>query len=137
MGNYLVTGGAGFIGSHLTDTLIKDGHNVVIWDNMSTGKEENINKLATHFRVDVGTMIDPYNFWEPGRHPAGSVRCDFPSRRRGTHSAQLQRSNQVYQGQCAWHPSYVGVCKKGQVSSRICRIIIGVFRSVRQSICLH
>ena len=39
----LVTGGAGFIGSNLVDKLIDDGHEVVIIDNLSTGKEENIN----------------------------------------------------------------------------------------------
>jgi len=39
----LVTGGAGFIGSHLVDRLIKEGHRVIIIDNLSTGKKENIN----------------------------------------------------------------------------------------------
>ena len=42
----LVTGGAGFIGSNLVDKLIDDGHNVVIIDDLSTGKEENINSRA-------------------------------------------------------------------------------------------
>jgi len=39
----LVTGGAGFIGSHLVDTLIEQGHCVIIIDNLSTGKIKNIN----------------------------------------------------------------------------------------------
>ena len=39
---YLVTGGAGFIGSHITDRLLADGHRVRILDNFSTGKRENI-----------------------------------------------------------------------------------------------
>ena len=39
---YLVTGGAGFIGSHITDRLVADGHRVRILDNFSTGKHENI-----------------------------------------------------------------------------------------------
>ncbi len=41
MSNCLVTGGAGFIGSHLAERLIKDGHNVLLLDNLSTGKIEN------------------------------------------------------------------------------------------------
>ena len=40
--NFLVTGGAGFIGSHITDRLLADGHSVTILDNVSTGKRENI-----------------------------------------------------------------------------------------------
>lgn len=39
---YLVTGGAGFIGSHISDRLLADGHRVRILDNFSTGKRENI-----------------------------------------------------------------------------------------------
>lgn len=50
---YLVTGGAGFIGSHLTDELIKQGHEVVILDNLSTGKKENINSKAKFVKADI------------------------------------------------------------------------------------
>jgi len=42
----LVTGGAGFIGSHLTDRLLKEGHRVVVVDNLVTGSTENIAHLA-------------------------------------------------------------------------------------------
>ena len=40
---FLITGGAGFIGSHLTDRLIKKKHKVVVIDNLSTGRKENLN----------------------------------------------------------------------------------------------
>ncbi|MDP2696316.1 MAG: NAD-dependent epimerase/dehydratase family protein, partial [bacterium] len=43
---YLVTGGAGFIGSNLTDALIDQGHQVIVIDNLSTGKKENLNSKA-------------------------------------------------------------------------------------------
>lgn len=49
----LVTGGAGFIGSHLVDALIDNGFKVYIIDNLSTGKKENINKSAEFFLCDI------------------------------------------------------------------------------------
>lgn len=53
MAIYLVTGGAGFIGSHLVDRLIADGHDVVVIDNFSLGKEENINAKAKLYRQSI------------------------------------------------------------------------------------
>lgn len=41
----LVTGGAGFIGSHICERYVKEGHNVVIVDNLSSGRHENIERL--------------------------------------------------------------------------------------------
>ena len=46
----LVTGGAGFIGSHIVERLLNDGHNVVVIDDFSTGKKE---KLPEHKRLSV------------------------------------------------------------------------------------
>ena len=42
----LVTGGAGFIGSNLTRSLAGDGHRVLVLDNFSTGRRENLDDLA-------------------------------------------------------------------------------------------
>lgn len=49
----LVTGGAGFIASHLVDRLITDGHQVVVVDNLSAGQRENINPKAVFYEVDI------------------------------------------------------------------------------------
>jgi len=53
MAKIIVTGGAGFIGSHLVDALIKKGHDVLVLDNLSTGKREYINPQAKFFEVDL------------------------------------------------------------------------------------
>jgi len=49
----LVTGGAGFIGSNIADLFIENGYEVVIVDNLSTGKEEFINKKAIFYKKDI------------------------------------------------------------------------------------
>lgn len=54
----LVTGGAGFIGSHIVDLLIKSGHEVIIIDNMSTGQEKNINKKAKFYETNINAELD-------------------------------------------------------------------------------
>ena len=49
----LVTGGAGFIASHVTDAFIKDGHEVVVVDNLSSGKMEFVNPAAKFIQADI------------------------------------------------------------------------------------
>jgi UDP-glucose 4-epimerase len=49
----LVTGGAGFIGSHVVDAYIAAGHEVAVLDNFSTGSENNVNQAAAVHRVDL------------------------------------------------------------------------------------
>ncbi len=53
---YLVTGGAGFIGSHITETLLKAGHSVVIIDNLSTGERERIAPDAQFIETDMTNL---------------------------------------------------------------------------------
>ena len=59
----LVTGGAGFIGSHIVDLLIGEGHQVTVVDDLSTGRLENIHPDATFVKMDIaspalGTFFD-------------------------------------------------------------------------------
>ena len=49
----MVTGGAGFIGSHLVDRLIQEGHEAVVVDNLSTGKRKHVNRAARFYKLDV------------------------------------------------------------------------------------
>lgn len=58
MSTYLVTGGAGFIGSHLVEALLKDGHKVKVIDNLSTGKRERVPAGAAEFIQADFTKLD-------------------------------------------------------------------------------
>ncbi len=49
----IVTGGAGFIGSHIVDRCLADGHAVTIIDNLSTGRADNINRQADFYKNDI------------------------------------------------------------------------------------
>jgi nucleoside-diphosphate-sugar epimerase len=53
MAKIIVTGGAGFIGSNLVDALIKQGNDVSVIDNLSTGKKEHLNPKAKFFQEDL------------------------------------------------------------------------------------
>lgn len=54
----VVTGGAGFIGSHLTDALVERGFEVHVIDNLSGGRKENINPKAAFHKVDIRNLED-------------------------------------------------------------------------------
>ena len=57
MMKYVVTGGAGFIGSNLVDKLIARGEEVHVLDNFSTGKEENCNSRAKYHKIDISDKL--------------------------------------------------------------------------------
>jgi Nucleoside-diphosphate-sugar epimerases len=62
MSRILVTGGAGFIGSHLCDRLIRDGHDVICMDNYFTGNKDNIRHLIgnDHFELIRHDVVEPF-----------------------------------------------------------------------------
>ncbi|GBR76642.1 nucleoside-diphosphate sugar epimerase [Candidatus Termititenax persephonae] len=61
MTKVFITGGAGFIGSHLADAYVKQGQEVVALDDLSTGREENVAQLSAtgKFRLVKGSVLDP------------------------------------------------------------------------------
>ncbi|HJM41694.1 MAG TPA: NAD-dependent epimerase/dehydratase family protein, partial [Nitrospinota bacterium] len=72
----LVTGGAGFLGSHLCERLLADGHEVICMDNLLTGNDENVSHLSsvrfhmtrydvTHFLAVPGKLDYVYHFASP------------------------------------------------------------------------
>jgi UDP-glucose 4-epimerase len=56
MQKVVVTGGAGFIGSNMVDRLIHEGKEVIVLDNLSTGKLENVNSKATFYKIDLAEI---------------------------------------------------------------------------------
>ena len=58
MSRFLITGGAGFIGSHLSELLVAEGHEVVVLDNLSTGKRENLQSVEGQVRFLLGDVRD-------------------------------------------------------------------------------
>jgi len=66
----LVTGGAGFIGSHLTERLLKEGHTVYVLDDLSTGVIQNLDdvKANKELRIRIGSVLDSSLVEELARH---------------------------------------------------------------------
>ena len=58
MKKFLVTGGAGFIGSHLVLSLVNNGNSVVVLDNLSTGKLENLNLTGRDIKFIESNILD-------------------------------------------------------------------------------
>jgi UDP-glucose 4-epimerase len=61
MGTYLVTGGAGFIGSHIASALVERGDRVRVLDNLSTGNRDNLSVLAGRIEFVEGDLVNPHD----------------------------------------------------------------------------
>ncbi|MCS7228386.1 MAG: SDR family NAD(P)-dependent oxidoreductase, partial [Endomicrobia bacterium] len=77
----LVTGGAGFIGSHIVESLIEKGWEVVVYDNLSSGSLENLSHISSHKLTFIRGDILDYNTLEQAMRG-----CDYVSHQ----AAQLE-----------------------------------------------
>ena len=77
----LVTGGAGFIGSHLVDFLMKRGDEVVVYDNLTSGNIENLARWEDNTRFDFifADLLDPASIEQAiiARSLIGALRSSF------------------------------------------------------------
>src|SRR5262249_37036929 len=75
--NVLVTGGAGFIGSHLAEHLVREGHRVTVLDNEATGRRANVPRAARYLKADVSCAEELQSAFAAGPdavfHVAGQV----------------------------------------------------------------
>ncbi len=72
----LITGGAGFVGSHLSERLLGEGHEVLCLDNFFTGRRDNIMNLLDNPRFEVirHSLLVPYSLFSPTTgHLRGSL----------------------------------------------------------------
>jgi len=81
----LVTGGAGFIGSHIVDLLIKNNYEVVIVDDLSSGREENINQKARFYKLNITDqkgLVEVFKQEKPDYvcHEAAQISVSFSVR---------------------------------------------------------
>ncbi|MGB9696982.1 MAG: NAD-dependent epimerase/dehydratase family protein [Ignavibacteria bacterium] len=88
--NILVTGGAGFIGSHIVDTYIQAGHNVIVIDNLSRGSLDNLHPEATFIKANITdnleTLFSDYKI-DIINHQAAQIDLNY-SIKNPIHSAQ-------------------------------------------------
>jgi UDP-glucose 4-epimerase len=137
---YLVTGGAGFIGSHMVDRLVELGHNVFVVDNLLSGFREQVNTKAKFYPVDIRNEpflavmqnVKPdgvFHFAAIARTPwciedpvlaaevnaTGTIKVLEAARRAGVRRSVLSSSNVVY----AAHTPYRVTKEMGEMWGRV------------------
>lgn len=97
MGTVLVTGGAGFIGSHLVEALVQRGDRVFVLDNFSTGRRENLPAVGSDIElIEGGDARDPEAVAQAARgvrivfHGKKPERAQFPACRKLPMATQAQ-----------------------------------------------
>lgn len=77
---FIVTGGAGFIGSHITDMLVEDGHEVHVVDNLLSGKRERVHPRAVFHEIDIrdaGKLLPVFSGAAGVFHAAAQPRMQY------------------------------------------------------------
>lgn len=111
--NILVTGGAGFIGSHIVDAYIEAGHSVFIVDDLSTGRRENLHPKAHFFQIDIRSS------------EIGSIFSMYPIDVVNHHAAQMDVRKSVADPQFDASVNIVGMLNvmEHAVRSKVKRVI--------------
>ncbi|MEW6407332.1 MAG: NAD-dependent epimerase/dehydratase family protein [Patescibacteria group bacterium] len=96
MSKVLVTGGAGFIGSHIVDLFIKNSYQVVVVDNLKTGKKENLNPNAKFFENDICDAVALENIFKEERPDFVSHQAAHASVRESVEDPQFDAQNNIF-----------------------------------------
>ncbi len=98
---YVVTGGAGFIGSNTVDELVRRGHQVTVFDDLSAGKKQNLADVRDKIDFVEGTVTDARRDTSPLATRAPTL-CSAPG---GTNlgATLCERPRRHEPRQCRWH----------------------------------
>lgn len=92
----LITGGAGFIGSHIVDLFIKKGYQVAVVDNLKTGKLENLNSKAKFYKVDICNIKALENVFKEEKPDYVSHQAAHASVRESVEDPQYDAQNNIF-----------------------------------------